>query len=82
MSGWFYAAMLVIGVILFYCYTKTGSLLRCALFTAVTGNLALGALWALSKLIVIPLAATPFTVLISTLLGVPGVLTMLVLHLL
>ena len=82
MAGWFYIGLFVIGVILFCCYSRTGRLLKCMFFTAFTGLPTLLLLWSLGKLVAIPLAVTPLSLLVSVLLGIPGLLTMLILNLL
>ena len=78
----FYIGAFVIGAVLFYIYAKIGKLVRCIFFTAVTGAAALGLLWLTGKVFVIKLTLTPLSLLISVLLGIPGVLFMLVTHLL
>ncbi len=71
-----------IGIGLLVIYFRIGRLLRCMLFTAASGLAAMGFLWLLGKAIPIGLAATPFSLLTSAVLGVPGVVTMLILRLL
>jgi hypothetical protein len=74
-----YFAVLAAGAVLLYCYAKGGKFFRCALFTAFSGLLALGALWLAGLFLPVPLAVTPLTALTATTLGVPGVIGMLVL---
>ena len=81
-SAWFGTILFVAGVFLFACYNRTGKMLRCILFTATTGLLALGALWLLGNFIEIGVAVTPFSLLGAAVLGIPGVLSMLVLTML
>jgi len=81
-SVWFGAGLFAVGVLLFVCYSRTGKMLRCILFTASTGLLALGVLWLLGNFIEIGVRVTPFSLLASAVLGVPGVLGMLFLLLL
>ncbi|MDR2909400.1 MAG: pro-sigmaK processing inhibitor BofA family protein [Oscillospiraceae bacterium] len=76
-SFWFAALLLCAGVILFVCYARTGKMFRCVLFTAFTGALALGVIRILCNFFPIGLAVTPYSLLTSLFLGVPGVLTML-----
>ena len=75
----FGTALFVLGAALFVLYSRTGKMLRCILFTAATGLGALGVVWALDSVIEVGLAVTPFTLLSSAILGIPGVLGMLVL---
>jgi len=76
-SAWFGLALFVVGVVLFVCYSRTGKMLRCILFTAISGPAALGALWLLSSFGQIGVAITPFSLLTSAVLGIPGVVGML-----
>ena len=80
-SVWFGAALFAMGALLFICYSRTGKMLRCILFTAVSGPIALGALWALGNFADIGVAVTPFSLLTSVILGIPGVVGMLLLML-
>ncbi|MCL2857942.1 MAG: pro-sigmaK processing inhibitor BofA family protein [Oscillospiraceae bacterium] len=81
-AAWFGAALFGLGVALFVCYSRTGKMLRCIIFTAATGLLALGGLWLLGNFIEIGVAITPFSLLGAAILGIPGVLGMLVLTML
>ncbi len=73
--------LLAIGVLLFVIYSRMGRLLRCMLFTAVTGLASLGLVWLLGKTYAIGVSVTPFSLLTAAVLGLPGVLTMLLLQL-
>ena len=81
-SAWFGAVLFGLGVALFVCYARTGKMLRCILFTATTGLLALSGLWLLGLFWEVGVAVTPFTLLGAAILGIPGVLGMLVLAML
>ena len=81
-SAWFGVVLFALGTALFVCYSRTGKMLRCILFTATTGLLALGGLWLLGNFIEIGVAVTPFSLLGAAVLGIPGVLGMLVLTML
>jgi len=81
-SAWFGVGLFAVGVLLFVCYSRTGKMLRCILFTALTGPPALGFLWLLGNFIDIGVRVTPFSLLTSAVLGIPGVLGMLLLLLL
>lgn len=70
-------ALAALAIVLFICYARTGKLWRCIFFSAFSGAGALGAVWLLGHFIAVSLALTPLTVLISLLLGLPGVLSML-----
>ena len=76
-----YLAILIIGIFLFICYSKIGKFLRCIFFTAFSGLFALGAICAAGIFFPVPLTATPLTLLVSGVMGIPGVLAMLVLQL-
>ena len=76
-SAWFGVSLFVIGVLLFICYSRTGKMLRCIAFTAISGPAALGALWLLSSFAQVGVAFTPFSLLTSAILGIPGVVGML-----
>jgi len=77
----FYIGLFLIGILLFACYSRTGRMLRCMFFTMCTGLPALVILWMARGLLSFPLALTPFSVLASVLLGIPGVVAMLVMNL-
>lgn len=81
-STWLAAGVLLIGIVLFVVYTRMGKLIRCVLFTAVTGPCSLLLLWLLGKAFATGLSLTPFSLLVSAVLGIPGVLGMLLLQLL
>ena len=80
-SAWFGVTLLVIGILLFVCYSRTGKMLRCIFFTATSGSAALGVLWAVGNVIGLNVGVTPFSLLASAILGIPGVLAMLLLAL-
>ena len=80
-SAWFGFALFGMGALLFVCYSRTGKMLRCILFTAFTGLLALGAVWVLGNFTDIGVSVTPFSLLTSAIMGIPGVLAMLILML-
>ncbi|WRS27143.1 pro-sigmaK processing inhibitor BofA family protein [Oscillospiraceae bacterium MB08-C2-2] len=80
-SPWVYGFLLIAGAALFGYYIKIGRFFRCMLFTAVTGFLALGALWLLGRFVPLALAVTPLTIFTSGLLGIPGLLILFVLNL-
>jgi len=76
-----YVALFAIGVALFTLYAKTGRFLRCVFFTAISGLATLGILWAVGKFTSITAVLTPFTLMVSSILGVPGVVAMLLMNL-
>ena len=80
-SAWFGALLFAAGVLLFVCYSRTGKMLRCMAFTALSGLMALGVLWMIGNLTDIGVDVTPFSLLTSAILGIPGVLGMLLLML-
>jgi len=80
-ATWFAAALFTIGVVLFLGYFRTGKPLRCMLFTALTGSGAMGAVLLAGNFFAIGLAPTPFSLLVSVILGIPGVVGMLLLRL-
>lgn len=73
-----YLVLLVIGIILFVIYHKTGKFLKCIFFTAVSGFCALGIIWVLGRFIAMPVSITPLSLTISGILGIPGVISMLI----
>lgn len=77
----FYLILLLAGITLMVMYSRRGKLFRMLLFTAVTGFIALGAVWTLGKFADVSIAITPFTAVVSGVLGVPGVIGMLIFHL-
>jgi CHASE2 domain-containing sensor protein len=81
-AGIMYLAIMLIALGLLLFYSKSGKLLKCVLFTAVTGFVAFGVVLFISRFTAIPVAPTPFAVLVSGVLGVPGVAAMLALNLL
>ena len=81
-SGWFGVGLFAVGALLFVCYSRTDKMLRCIFFTASSGLLALAALWALGLFVDIGVNVTPFSLLASAIMGIPGVLAMLILMLL
>lgn len=76
-----YLTLLLSGITLLVIYSRSGKLLKCVLFTMATGFVALGIVWLISRFTNLNIALTPLSVLISGLLGVPGVLGMLILNL-
>lgn len=76
-----YIALLLAGICLLICYHRTGRLLKCIFFTFVTGIGSLGIVWLLGRYIGVSLAFTPLTLIVSGILGIPGVVGMLLLHL-
>lgn len=80
-ATWFALCLFAIGVVLLILYTRTGKMIRCILFTAATGLLALAAVWLAGRFFTVGLAVTPYSLLASAVLGIPGVLGMLLLGL-
>ncbi|MCL2580597.1 MAG: pro-sigmaK processing inhibitor BofA family protein [Oscillospiraceae bacterium] len=78
-TAWFGLVLFVLGVILFVSYSRTGKMLRCIAFTAVSGPVALGLLWMLGNFAQIGVALTPVSLLTAAILGIPGVVGMLLL---
>ena len=64
---------------LYYVYAKAGRFLQCFWLGAFGGLSVLGALWIAGHFFEIALKVTPFTVAVSAIFGVPGVIGMLVL---
>lgn len=81
-AAYLYIALALTAITLLVLYFRTGHLLRCIFFTMTSGFLALGIVWLLAKFTDIALAVTPFTVTVSAILGIPGVISMLIFHLL
>ena len=81
METMMYASLLVIGAVLFYIYAKTGKMIRCIFFSGTTGLIALGVVWLLGRLMDFTIEFTPFTITLSALLGIPGVVSILVFRL-
>ena len=73
--------LLAVGILLFVVYSRMGRLLRCMLFTATTGLVSMGLVWLLGKAFIIGVSITPFSLLTAAVLGLPGVLTMLLIQL-
>ena len=82
MESGIYIAIFGIGIILFFCYSQTGRLWRSIFFTAFSGIGTLGLLLLTAKAIGVNIALTPLSLMISGLLGIPGVLAMLVINIL
>lgn len=80
-SSWMYLGVLAAGIFLFYLYTRSGSLLKCLLFTAFSGVGSLGVVWLLGFFLNLPLTLTPLSLLVSGVLGIPGVVGMLLISL-
>ena len=78
-ASWFGLVLFAIGVLLFICYSRTGKMLRCILFTAASGLASLSLLWMMGNFVEIGVAVTPFSLLTSAILGIPGVVGMLLL---
>ena len=76
-SAWFGAGLFAVGVLLLVCYSRTGKMLKCIFFTALSGLSALGILWIVGNFIDMSVGITPFSLLVSVVLGVPGVVGML-----
>ena len=70
------AAVIVVLAILW----RSGRFLRCLLFSAVTGNLALTAVCYAGAFTGVMLTMNPFTVGTATIFGVPGVLMLMLLR--
>jgi len=80
-AAWFAVALFIVGFILLLGYFRTGKPLRCIFFTALTGCGAMGAVLFAGNFFALGLALTPLTLLVSVILGVPGVVAMLLLRL-
>lgn len=80
-TSWIYLGLLFIGIVLLVCYHRAGRVLKCVFFTGATGLGALGLVWIASHFISVQIAITPLSLLISGMLGVPGVVGMLILQL-
>lgn len=80
-ATWFAVGLFTIGVLLLIIYMRTGKMLRCILFSAVTGLLALGVVWLIGRFFPLEIAITPYTLVASGVLGIPGVLGLLLLAL-
>ncbi len=80
-AGVVYLIVMLVALALFIFYAKSGRLLKCVLFTAFTGLVAFGVVFTVARIAGLPIAPTPFAMLVSGFLGVPGVIAMLVLNL-
>lgn len=78
---WIYLGIAAIAIALLFCHRRTGHFWRCTLFTAFSGIGALVILRLLEGTLSTSLDITPLTLLISGSLGIPGVIAMLILHL-
>lgn len=76
-----YLALLLAGIVLLVIYSRMGKLFKCVFFTMSTGFISLGALLLLSKFTGLAISVTPLSILISGLLGVPGVISILIFNL-
>ncbi|MEM1485396.1 pro-sigmaK processing inhibitor BofA family protein [Oscillospiraceae bacterium PP1C4] len=72
----------VLGIIILIVLLRSGHFLRCLLFSAITGNAALFSVGYLGAFTGVVLSINLFTVAVASILGIPGVLTMLILKLL
>lgn len=77
-----YLSVFIIGVVLFFCYAKSGKFWRCVLFTLVSGLAALGAVYLAGMVLPVHIAITPLSLFASGVMGIPGVVLMLVFTLL
>jgi len=75
-----YLALLITGITLLVLYSRSGKLVKCVIFTALTGFIALFLVMAASSFSGIAIELTPLSVLTAGILGVPGVLGLLVLN--
>lgn len=76
-----YLALLLIGITLLVIYSRSGRLLKSILFTLATGFIAFAIVLLAARFTDLPISITPLSVMISGLLGVPGVIGMLILNL-
>lgn len=72
----------VVCAIIFIALIRSGQFLRSLLFSIISGNAALFVVGYLGAFTGVVLSVNAFTVGVASLLGIPGVLTMLVLKLL
>lgn len=77
----FYIGLIAIFVLLLACYAKAGNVLKPVLFTALTGFGALGLLWLIGLFLPLPVTVTPLSLSVSGVLGIPGVVFLLLFHL-
>jgi len=75
-----YLALLISGITLLVLYSRSGKLLKCVTFTAITGFAALFFVILASRFTGIQIELTPLSAVTSGVLGVPGVLGLLVLN--
>ncbi|MCL2034191.1 MAG: pro-sigmaK processing inhibitor BofA family protein [Oscillospiraceae bacterium] len=75
-----YLSLLISGIILLVLYSRSGKLLKCVTFTAVTGFAALFLVTVSSGFTGIQIELTPFSAIASGILGIPGVLGLLLLN--
>lgn len=76
-----YLVILIVGISLLVIYSREGKLLRSLVFTVITGFVALAVVLAASSYLSLGVAVTPLSLLMSGVLGVPGVFLMLILNL-
>lgn len=79
LSNAFGVSLFFVGVFLFVLYSRTGKMLSCIAFTAFSGLAALFLVWAVGSLTGLELTLTPFSLLTAAVVGIPGVVSMLVL---
>ena len=79
---WIWVSVLIAGSFLLAVYQYHRRLGRCLLYSLTTGLGSLGLLWVLRYFVPLQLNITPLTVVGSALLGVPGLITMLLIPLL
>ena len=77
----FYLLASVVAIVIFISLLRTGHFIKSLLFSAVTGNLALFYICYLGAFTGVLLSINLFTVGVATLLGIPGVLSMLIIKL-
>jgi hypothetical protein len=72
----------VLSIIMMMVYLKSGQFFRSLFLTAASGVIALGIVVLVNMIIPLNITFTPFTIGTSALLGIPGVVSMLVVCLL
>lgn len=77
-----YLALALCAITLLVIYVRIGRLFRATVFTLVTGFVALAAVLLAADFTSLDISLTPLSIIISGLLGVPGVLGMLIFNLL
>lgn len=77
-----YLVMLLVGITLMVVYFRGGKLFRSLIFTVFSGFSALIIVLILSRFMNLNINITPLSLLMSGILGVPGVFFMLVFNLL